>query len=41
MGYDSTNGDAHNWTLPVARKVKEVVSIPVATVGRGGQCRSW
>lgn len=24
----------YNWTLPVARKVKEVVSIPVATVGR-------
>ena len=24
----------YNWTLPVARKVKEVVSVPVATVGR-------
>ena len=24
----------YNWTLPVAKKVKEVVSIPVATVGR-------
>lgn len=24
----------YNWTLPVARKVKDVVSIPVATVGR-------
>ena len=24
----------YNWTLPVARKVKQVVSIPVATVGR-------
>lgn len=24
----------YNWTLPIARKVKEVVSVPVATVGR-------
>ena len=24
----------YNWTLPIAKKVKEVVSIPVATVGR-------
>lgn len=24
----------YNWTLPIAHKVKEVVSIPVATVGR-------
>lgn len=24
----------YNWTLPVAKKVKEVVSIPIATVGR-------
>ncbi|MGM9948164.1 bilirubin reductase, long form [Floccifex sp.] len=25
---------AYNWTLPIARKVKELVSIPVSTVGR-------
>lgn len=24
----------YNWTLPIARKVKDVVSVPVATVGR-------
>lgn len=24
----------YNWTLPIARKVKEIVSVPVATVGR-------
>ena len=24
----------YNWTLPITRKVKEVVSVPVATVGR-------
>lgn len=24
----------YNWTLPIAKKVKEVVSIPIATVGR-------
>lgn len=30
----SMGSRAYNWTLPIAKKVKQLVSIPVATVGR-------